>query len=157
MLRTFVIATAALASVLAGVLGLATAAAASGWRTNPDIYEYGLFLDVSTYKILPNGARQVWVLQSFQKPVETSGGRVDFRVSLLEFDCAQRTTAAKYTVVYFMDGKSDANDKAPLASDTNAERMSDVVCGDMSRLTAVAGEAPAIAHRFRAIGKMALQ
>jgi hypothetical protein len=153
MLRTLVIVTTSLASVL----GLPTAAAASDWRTNPDTYEFGLFLDFSSYRILPNGNRQVWVMQTFQRPVETRDGRVDFRVSLLEFDCAQRTAAAKYTVVYFMNGKSGLGEKAPLAPDTNAERMSDVVCGDMSRLTAVAGDASAIAHRYRAIGRMALQ
>jgi hypothetical protein len=166
MLRRFVTATAALGFATMGfatmglaTMGLATGAEASDWRTNPDIYETGLFLDMSSYKILPNGNRQIWILQAFQKPVETSGGPVDFRVSLFEFNCLERSQAAKYTVVYFMDGQSDSNEKpaVSLPSDPSADRMSDVVCGDLSRLTAVPGDAPALAHRYRAIGRMALQ
>ena len=161
MLRLFVIATTALATVLATIFGLAAGADASDWRTNPDAYESGVFLDVSSYKLLPNGDRQIWILQTFQKPVETSDGLVDFQVSQFEFNCPQRTLAVKFTEVYFMDGKSEPGEKDPAASprpsDASAERMSDVVCGDMSRLTAVSGEAPVIAHRYRAIGKMALQ
>ena len=147
MFRILLIATA--------VLGLANAAEAADWRTDQDNYESGLFLDMSSYKTLPNGDRQIWILRAFQKPVATSGGPVDFQLDLVEFNCSARTQAAKYSVAYFMDGKSEpaASTLSPI---TSAERMSDVVCGDLSRLTAVPGEAPFIAHRYRALGNMRL-
>jgi hypothetical protein len=162
MRRTLVLAAAVLGSgFLGGVsLGLASVADAADWRTDQDNYEAGLFLDVSSYKLLPNGDRQVWILQAFPTPLESRGGPLDFRISLYEFDCSARTQAVKDAVVFFMDGKSDSDAKTWAASlapaDPGAERMSEVVCGDMSRLTSVPGEAAVIAHRYRALAKMLL-
>jgi len=155
MHRTLVIATIALATAL----GFATAAGASDWRTEQDSYEFGLFLDMGSYKLLPDGHRQIWILQTFQKPLQNSGRLVDFQVSLFDFNCHDRTMAAKSTIVYFMDGQSDASETpaSPAPSAPGASRMSGVVCGDLSRLTAVPGEAAVIAHRYRAISKMLLQ
>jgi hypothetical protein len=152
MIRMLLIATA--------VVGLAVAAEASDWRTNQDAYESGVFLDVSSYRVLPDGHRRIWVLQTYPKPVEASGGLVDFQINLFEFNCSERTLAAKYSVVSFMDGKTESNETAgaasPIAPGTNADRMAEVVCGDMTRLTAVPGDAPDIAHRYRALAKMLL-
>jgi hypothetical protein len=141
--------------IVALALALAGAAGASDWRTDEDSYESGVFLDMSSYKILPNGDRQIWILRAFQKPVASSGGPVDFQLDLVDFNCSARTQAAKYSVAYFMDGRSDAaaSGASPNAA---AERMSEVVCGDLSRLTAVPGEASFIAHRYRALGNMRL-
>ena len=150
MIRTLLIATAA--------MGLATAADAVDWRTTQDAYESGVFLDVSSYRVLPNGDRQVWILQTYPKPLEASGGLVDFRIDLFEFNCAERTVAAKYAAITFMDGRSASHETAgaasPVAPGTNADRMAEVVCGDMTRLTAVPGGAPDIAHRYRALAKI---
>jgi hypothetical protein len=152
MIRTLLIATIA--------LGPAMAAEASDWRTNQDAYESGVFLDVSSYQALPDGHRRIWILQTYPKPVEASGGLVDFQIKLFEFNCSDRTLAVKFSVVSFMDGKSESNETAgaasPIAPGTNADRMAEVVCGDMTRLTAVPGDAPGIAHRYRAIAKMLL-
>jgi hypothetical protein len=152
MIRTLLIAAAA--------LGPAMAVEASDWRTNQDAYESGVFLDVSSYQVLPDGHRRIWILQTYPKPVEASGGLVDFQIKLFEFNCSDRTLAVKFSVVSFMDGKSESNETAgaasPIAPGTNADRMAEVVCGDMTRLTAVPGDAPGIAHRYRAIAKMLL-
>jgi hypothetical protein len=156
MLRTLVIAATALATGLAA----AAAAHASDWRTDPDSYESGLFLDVSSYKVLPSGNRQIWIMQILPKPVASRGGLVDFRINLVEFDCAGRSSATKDAIVYYTDGKVDVDETgaaSPIASGAGADRMSDVVCGDMSRLTSVPGDPPYIAHRYRALAKMAFQ
>lgn len=158
MRRTLV---TALAAALTLALGLAADADAADWRTNQDAYESGLFLDVSSYKVLPDGNRQIWVLHTFPKPLDTSAGRVDFQVDLFELDCPQRTLASRYAVVAYMDGRSQSKAQrdaaAPIAPGTNADRLWNVVCGDMSRLTAVPGEAPLIAHRYRALAKVLFQ
>ena len=150
MIRMLLTATAA--------LGLATAAGAVDWRTTQDAYESGVFLDVSSYRVLPDGHRRIWILQTSPKPLEASGGLVDFRIDLFEFDCAGRTVAVKYAAVTFMDGRTASNETSgaasPIAPGTNADRMAEVVCGDMTRLTTVPGGAPDIAHRYRAIAKI---
>lgn len=151
----------ALTLALPLAFGLAAAAGAADWRTNQDAYESGLFLDVSSYKVLPDGHRRIWVLQSFPKPLDTRAGPIDFQVDLFELDCPQRTLAVRYAVVSYMDGRSDSNAQAsapaPIASGTKADRIWDVVCGDMSRLTSVPGEASVIAHRYRALAKVLFQ